>query len=615
LTTAVEKLEQRKQIRRIVSMVRPYLPRIFFCLLIIFAATSIQLLLPVGIQRIFDQMLDSGDVGAIHLITVVLLAIFVLRSVLSFFGQFLVQVVSDRIIVDLRYALFRHLHALEMRYHHQQRVGDLLSRLSNDVSAIRSVVANLAISLIINLFMLVGASCVMLWMNWKLGLIVLAVGPLTTVITHLFTSTFKRLSAEIQDQLAQSSIIAQESLSGVELIKNFARGTYEAKRYRDGLSEFLKAAIRARKIDSVFNAIVAFVASASTIAIFWFGGLQVISGALSAGTLVAFLLYSQNITGSIGSIAQQYSSFMQAMGASRRVFEILDTEPAITDRPDAVALEAKSAILEFEKVTFSYRDELPVLHGISFRALPGETVALVGPSGSGKSTLLKLVSRLYDPDGGTISINGRDLRDYTQDSLREAVAVVSQDVFLFGSSVRDNIRYGRLDATDAEVEDAARAANAHDFVTVLPEGYDTLVGERGVQLSGGQRQRVAIARALLKDAPILLLDEATSSVDAASEASIQEAIERLKANRTTLVIAHRLATVRNADQILVVAGGRVAARPSYEALIAQDGHYAEWLRKAVDDVAGVHTSATDGVPVHFRGARLDSLQGPVDRSG
>ncbi len=591
MTASLEKLERRRQLRRIAGIVRPYLPRIFLCLLIILAATLIQLLLPLGIQRIFDQMIGSGDAHTIHLITAALLGIFVLRSVLSFFGQFMVQVVSDRIIVDLRNQLFRHLHALEMRYHHHQRVGDLLSRLSNDVGAIRSVVANLAISLIINLFQLIGASAVMLWMNWKLGLIVLAVGPLTSIITRLFTNAFKRLSAEIQDQLAKSTIIAQESLSGVELIKSFARGEYEANRYREGMVEFMGVAIRARRVDAFFNAIIAFVTSASTIAIFWFGGLQVISGALTAGTLVAFLLYSQNITSSIGSIAQQYSSFTQAMGASRRVFEILDTAPGIADRPDAVALEAKNATLDFDKVAFSYREGLPVLHGISFRVLPGETVALVGPSGSGKSTLLKLVSRLYDPDSGTISINGRDLRDYTQDSLREAVAVVSQDVFLFGSSVRDNIRYGRLDAADAEVEAAARAANAHEFVALLPEGYDTLVGERGVQLSGGQRQRIAIARALLKDAPILLLDEATSSVDAAAEASIQEAIERLKANRTTLVIAHRLATVRNADHILVVAGGRVAARPTYEALIADDGQYAEWLRKAVDDAAEAGPSA------------------------
>jgi subfamily B ATP-binding cassette protein MsbA len=428
---------------------------------------------------------------------------------------------------------------------------------------------------------LIGAAAVMLWMNWKLGLMVLVVGPLTTVITRLFTSAFKRLSAEIQDQLAQSSIIAQESLSGVEMIKSFARGAHEARRYRQGLTQFLTVAIRARKADAFFNAIIAFVTSASTIAIFWFGGLQVIAGTLSAGTLVAFLLYSQNITNSIGSIAQQYSSFVQAMGASRRVFEILDIEPAIADRPDAIAFEASNATLEFDKVEFGYRSGVAVLKSVSFRALPGETVALVGPSGSGKSTILKLVSRLYDPDSGAIKINGRDLRDYGQDSLREAIAVVSQDVFLFGSSVRDNIRYGRLDATDSEVESAAKAANAHEFIMQLPEGYDTLVGERGVQLSGGQRQRVSIARALLKDAPLLLLDEATSSVDVASEALIQEAVDRLKSNRTTLVIAHRFATVRRADQILMIADGCIVGRPTYETLIAGDGSAAvEWLHGA-----------------------------------
>jgi ATP-binding cassette, subfamily B, bacterial MsbA len=580
VTTGAEKLEQRRQVRRIVGLVRPYAPRILLCLVIILAATVIQLLLPIGIKKIFDQMLGGGGTHTIHLITGGLLAIFVLRSFLSFFGQFMVQVVSDRIIVDLRNQLFKHLHALELGYHHRQRVGDLLSRLSNDVGAIRNVVANLTISLIINLFMLIGAAAFMFWMNWELALIVLTVAPLTTVITHLFTRAFKRLAAEIQDRLAQSSIIAQESLSGIEVTKTFARGEYEAKRYRDGLLDFIQAAIRARKVDAFFNAIVAFVASASTIAIFWFGGLQVIAGTLTAGTLVAFLLYSQNITGSIGSIAQQYSSFTQAMGASRRVFEILDIEPAIVDRPDAVAFDARAATLEFEGVEFSYRQDVTLLSAIDFRASPGETVALVGPSGSGKSTLLKLVSRLYDPDRGTIKINGRDLREYALDSLRGAVAVVSQDVFLFGSSVRDNIRYGRLDATDAEVEAAAKDANAHEFIMTLPEGYDTQVGERGVQLSGGQRQRISIARALLKDAPLLLLDEATSSVDTVSEALIQEALERLKANRTTLVIAHRLATVRKADQVLVIVAGRIVARPTYAALVAEDGKFAQWLGDA-----------------------------------
>jgi subfamily B ATP-binding cassette protein MsbA len=482
----------------------------------------------------------------------VLFGIFVLRSLFSYFGQLMIQLISDRIIVELRYQLFRHLHALDIQFHHQQRVGDLMSRLNTDVNAIRNLAASLSISVIVNSLQLIGAASVMLYMNWKLGLMVLMVAPMTTVLSRMFREAFRRYSLQMQDEMAKSSVIAQESLSGMEVIKGFARDAHEAARYRVRLMQFIVVVTGARKTEALFNALLSLITSSSTIAIFWFGGLQVIDGSLSAGTLVAFLLYSQSTTGSIASLAQNHSSFVQG----------------VADRPDAGVLQPAPADLLFEGVRFSYRPGSPVVDGIDFAVAPGETVALVGPSGAGKSTLFKLVSRFYDPVEGAITINGRDIRDYTLASLREAVAVVPQDVYLFGCSVRENIRYGRLDATDAEIESAARAANAHEFILALPQGYETTVGERGVQLSGGQRQRISIARALLKNAPILLLDEATSSIDGASEGAIQEAIERLKHKRTTLIVAHRLATVRNADRILVIDQGRIKAQPTYAELIA-----------------------------------------------
>lgn len=546
----------RSQVSRLCELGRPYLGRILVCLMLIIIASSIQLALPLGVHYIFDRILYDQDVRLIHIATAALVAIFIVRSLVSFAGQFLLQVTGDAVIVDLRTKLFRQLHRLDHAYHSSQRVGDLISRITNDVAAIRNVIANLSISVVINIFMLLGSSLIMLAMNRKLGMIVLAIAPLTTVVTRLFGPFFRRISSRIQNELASSTVIAQESLAGLEVIKGFARAGYELKRYRRRLARFMVVVIKARKLDAMFNAIIAFLTSSSTIVIFWYGGLQVLGGSLSAGALVAFLLYSQNITQSISSIAQHYASFSQAMGASARVFEIMDMHPGVLDRPGAATLDVERAQIGFRDVAFSYGGN-PVLESVAFQVEPGETVALTGTSGSGKSTIFKLLSRFYDPAGGSIEINEVDIRSYTLDSLRESIAVVSQDVFLFGTSVRENIRYGRLDATDEEVVAAARLANAHDFVVAMPQGYDTPVGERGAQLSGGQRQRISIARALLKDAPILLLDEATSALDRGSEACVQQAIERVSRDRTTLVIAHRPSTIQRAHRVLRLENGRI----------------------------------------------------------
>lgn len=408
-------------------------------------------------------------------------------------------------------------------------------------------------------------------------MVVLAVGPLTTIVTRLFGPWFQKLSRSIQNELARATTVAQESLSAIQVTKMFARDRHERNRYASANRDFLTAAIRARKVDSYFNALIAFLTSSSTIAIFWFGGLQVIDGRLTTGALVAFLLYSQNITQSIAGLAQHYSAVSQAAGASSRVFEILDTELEIRDLPGAVDLSAPLLGVSFHDVSFEYAPGVPVLRSVSLDAEPGETVALVGPSGAGKSTLVKLIARLYDVTDGSIEIGGLDLRRYTVRSLRESISIVSQEVVVFGTSIRENIRYGRLDATDDEVEAAARAANAHEFIVQLADGYDTQVGERGIKLSGGQRQRLSIARALLKNAPILILDEATSSIDSGSEALIQQAIDRLKHRRTSFVIAHRQATVRSADKILVLRDGQIVQRGTFAELAAEDGLYRQQI--------------------------------------
>lgn len=555
------------------ALIRPFCARILGCLLLLLLASAIQLMLPYGVKILFDQMFHSESAHLLHLVAGALLGLFVLRSLFGFFGQFYLQTTGDEIVVHLRRCVFEHLHTLGLGYHLRQQIGDLLSRLSNDVTAIRSVATNTVIAFVISSFQLLGAAAVMMMMNWRLGLIMLIACPLTTIVSRSFAPAFKRLSARMQDELALSTSVVQESLAGIEVVNSYARAPHEGGRYGRALAGYLRAAYATRKSDAVFNAVISFLTSSVTIAIFWFGGLEVLEGRLSAGTLVAFLLYSQNVTQGISSLAQQYSSFNQAVGSSRRVFEILAVAPEITDCQDAVDLAAGPATVAFEEVSFAYFGRERVLQGINLRVDAGETVAFVGPSGSGKSTLLKLVPRFYDVTSGAVMINGRDVREYTLKSLREAVAIVSQDTFLFADSIRENIRYGRLGASDAEVEAAARAAKAHWFIERLPQGYDTYIGERGLSLSGGQRQRISIARALLKDAPILVLDEATSAVDSASETLIQGAIERLRINRTTFIIAHRPTTIRNADQIVLLADGAIVGCGTHAELIADSALY------------------------------------------
>jgi subfamily B ATP-binding cassette protein MsbA len=539
----------------------------------ILLATAVQLSLPLGIRMLFDQMLLSGQLRTLNLIALALLGLFILRATFSFVGTYVLHITGDRIITDLRERLLRHMHSLGLRYFSHQRVGDLTSRLSSDASSLREAVTEMLVASILNIFLLTGSIAVMLAMNWRLSLIVLATAPVATYISRAFSPRFQEVATRLQDQLARATAVAQESLAAILLVKSYARNRHEGDRYGSAIEKVYTASVTMRRLNAVFTSLITFIGSASTIAIFWFGGIEVLGGRLTAGALVAFLLYSQSITQSFNQLSQLYAALNRVAGASQRVFEILDTKPEIDDLADAVPLQSAIGKVQFADVSFSYEEEREVLHSIDFEVEPGQTVALVGPSGAGKSTLLSLIPRLYDASHGEVRIDGRDVREYQLQTLREQIAVVTQEVFLFGLSVRDNIRYGRLDASDEEVEAAAQAANAYQFIAQMTHGFDTEVGERGVRLSGGERQRISIARALLKNAPILLLDEATSSVDATSEALIQEAVERLRKRRTTFVIAHRLATVRNADRILVMDGGSIVESGSHEELLLQHGLY------------------------------------------
>ncbi|MEI8256703.1 MAG: ATP-binding cassette domain-containing protein, partial [Deltaproteobacteria bacterium] len=384
----------------------------------------------------------------------------------------------------------------------------------------------------------------------------------------------RKLSRDVQDALADASQVAEESIAGIRTVRSFAAEAIERARY--GRSVDASYSIARHRVISTgtFMGFATFLGYAAAAMVLWYGGRLVVAGRLTVGGLTSFLVYTIMVAFSLGSLSELWSDVMKAAGAAERVFALLDQPPTMS-AGGAVRVEQIEGAIAFEQVVFAYptRPDAPVLHGLDVTITAGEVVALVGPSGAGKSTIASLLSRLYDPDAGRITLDGRDLRDYDPDWLRRRVGVVSQEPILFSSTIRENIRYGRPDATDAEIEDAARAANAHDFVTRFPRGYDTPVGERGVQLSGGQKQRVAIARAVLKNPRILVLDEATSALDAESEHLVQEALDRLMTGRTTLVIAHRLSTVVGADRVLVLDGGRLVQSGSHRGLMGEDGLY------------------------------------------
>ncbi len=498
---------------------------------------------------------------------------FLIRGIFYYGQSYLVSFVGERVIIDVREILFKKFQRLPLSYFDRHQTGEIMSYITNDVAALQNALVDRLIELVTESSIFVGSLVMMFLLDWQLSLLTLITVPLVGEAMKIFGRKMKSSGAVIQERLADITALMQESISAVRVVKSFVREDFEIQRFTRENDLNFRAQMKSVQIQSLLTPTVEFLAALAVTVIVWFGGYEVVNGNITAGALVAFLTYAVNLANPVKRISRVYGTIQKAMAGAERVFGIMDMPEAIADKPEAKAMPAVKGYVEFDDVTFGYKDDIPALEHISFKAEPGQMIAFVGPSGAGKSTIANLIPRFYDVNGGAIRIDGQDVRDVTMSSLREQIGIVPQETMLFSTTVRENIRYGRLDATDEELVQAAKDANAHEFIMQLPEGYDTKIGERGLNLSGGQRQRIAIARAILKNPQLLILDEATSALDTESEKIVQAALDRLMVGRTSFVIAHRLSTIFNADQIYVIEKGHIREHGTHEELLALGGLY------------------------------------------
>ncbi|MFC0199526.1 ABC transporter transmembrane domain-containing protein [Paracoccus rhizosphaerae] len=583
-------IEDRPTSRRVGALgalwpfVRPYRGQVVLALLALVGTSAISLILPLAVRRVVDNFDDgAGLLDRYFGAALVIVALLALGTAARYF---FVTRLGERVVADIRKAVYARVITLSPAFFERVMTGEILSRITTDTTLIQSVVGSSLSIALRNLLILVGGMALLAWTSVKLTGLVLLIVPAILVPIIVLGRRLRGLSRQNQDWIAQSSGTASETLLAAQTVQAYTAEARSIDRFDDVTERSYLVAMTRIGTRAVMTAIVIFLIFAGVIGVLWIGARDVREGAMTAGQLVQFVIYAILVAGGAGALSEIWGELQRAAGATERLAELLSAEDALTDpaHPRDLPQPVRGQI-GFEGVSFRFpsRPDSPALHGVDLTIRPGETVALVGPSGAGKTTVIQLIQRFWDPQSGRVTLDGIDLRDLARVDLRSRIALVPQDPVIFAASAADNIRLGRPEASDAEVQAAARAAHAHDFIAALPDGYGTALGERGVMLSGGQRQRVAIARAILRDAPILLLDEATSALDAESEGLVQAAVGRLAEGRTTIIVAHRLATVKKADRIIVLDQGRIVAQGSHEALVAEGGLYARLARMQFTD--------------------------------
>ncbi|MBT8370392.1 MAG: ABC transporter ATP-binding protein/permease [Deltaproteobacteria bacterium] len=569
-------------LKRLFLLLAPYWKTLIISALLLVARAGLELVPPLFQKEIVDEIITARNLKYLGIIITALIGTYALNQLVQIGDNYVRHALGEKFIFDLRVRLYAYLQKMSLSFFERTSTGELMSRVTNDLSALEHFVTHGSALTAVDLMRLVGGAIILFVLDWRLAALVMIPVPILALAFRHYNTKIRPVYRRVRARLGDINAKLQDNLSGIRVIQAFAREDLEYQRFSAESERYYQARVKGIRYWSIFFPAIRFFSAMGTVVVLGVGSIMVVKGQLSLGTLVAFLAYITSIYEPINRLTEVDNIFQEAIAAGERIFEVLDEITEVKDAPDAVDLPVVQGEMVFDQVHFQYGSGDQVLHAISFAMAAGEMVALVGPSGAGKTSIANLICRFYDPIKGKVTVDGYNLRKIKLNSLRRQVAVVLQDSFLFNNTVAENMLYGKPDATEDELVAAARAANAHDFITNLPDGYDTELGERGVKLSGGQKQRLALARAILADPRILILDEATSSVDAEAEYLIQQALERVLEGRTALVIAHRLSTIRNADKIIVLDRGRIVEIGNHKELMGQEGLYKQLYQRQME---------------------------------